>query len=84
MKEKIKHELLVMLQFLAILLISFLAVFAAWIFEITGGRDSHTNIYEAWQSLFPFFTKLIVWFSVFSLIRLIVISFISLRRKQFE
>jgi hypothetical protein len=84
MKEQIKHEIFITLQFLSILVITVLAVFAVWIFEITYDSESHINIYEAWRSRLPFFTKIIIWFSIFSFIRFITVGLIAWRRKELE
>ena len=84
MKEQIKHEIFITLQFLSILVITVLAVFAVLIFEITYDSESHINIYESWLGQLPFFTKIIIWFSIFSFIRFIAVSLIAWRRKELE
>ena len=84
MKKEVKYEIFATLQFLFILGITLLAVFVAWIVEITSNSEGHINIYEAWRNLSPFFAKIIIWFSIFSLIRLIIVGLIIWRRKQID
>jgi hypothetical protein len=79
MNDKIKNELLVSFQFAAVLLLTIMTTFVVWMWESIGNSSS-LNIGEAWRSMSPFYLKLIFWFSLFSLIRLIIISFSSSRR----
>ncbi len=84
MKKEVKYEILATLQFLFILSITLLTVFAVWVVEITSNSENHINICEVWRSLFPFFTKIIIWFSIFSLIRLIIVGLNLWQRKQLD
>ncbi len=84
MKEKLKQEVFSSLQFFLFLILAIGTSFYSWIFEREFENGGHININELWRGSEPFFLRVIFYFVVFSLIRLIIIGFTIWRRKQIE
>lgn len=84
MKEKLKQEFLHSLQYFLFLILAIGASFYSWIFEREFNNGGHININLLWQNLEPFFLRIIFYFAVFSLIRLIIVGLNIWRRKQID
>lgn len=72
MKEEIKRELSIWLQYFAIVLVSIIIGFVAWLSSIAD-ENNQPNLIETWKQLKPYNIKILIVFVILSSFRFALI-----------